>query len=283
MTQPQLARCETTNQPVGVLGLGRFGSALFKSLALVSDSVYAWRRCDDENWHNAADSNKPTTPDFSTWVEDCQVICICVQDDQIQNQVSRLEGMPLQGKTVLMHAGSLNLQILKPLEDKGAIIGKFHPLMAFSQKQQCIPKGTPFAFEGAIEHLVRPWVNCWEGQLYPLTGDAWQVYHLAAVIASNFLPLFIRKGARLLTPLANQSEQEALTWLAPLVKQSVANALDATNSLPFSGPAARNDGNVLAAQQVTLAQEGTTWANLYSLASKQITQEVVSFNQAKKT
>jgi len=121
-----------------------------------------------------------------------------VRDDQLNTLIDDLATLDLTGKTVVHHAGTVALEVLQPLAERGARIGKFHPLQSFSEATALLPRGIPFAIEGDIDELVLPWIAAWDGQAHHLSGDAWATYHLAAVIAANFLPLFIREGADLL-------------------------------------------------------------------------------------
>ncbi len=242
---------------IGVLGLGRFGKALAASLHSLGLSLRL--------------RDRQTSDPLSSWHRDCQVLCLAVRDDQLPQVIARLASLDNQGKTVLIHSGSWPLSGLKPLQETGARVGKFHPLQAFTGSQTAIPPGTPWACEGPIEELVTPWVHAWGGRLHQLQGDQWLRYHLAAVMAANFLPLFIRAGAGLLQPMARDSS-DALEWLAPLVKQSVAGALDANNPLPFSGPAIRGDQQTLAAHQAYLAAHHPELLSLYQQTSQAIAQ-----------
>jgi len=246
----------TAASSVGVLGLGRFGQALANSLQALGVPLVTRTRS--------------SGPPLRQWAGESDVWCLAVRDDQIEAAVAALEASATPGKTVLIHAGSVSLDALEPLRRRGARTDKFHPLQSFSHATRpSIPPGTPFAYEGEIEQLVAPWVAAWQGTLYPLHGEQWPVYHLAAVIAANFLPLFIRSGADILAPLCGGRE-EALAWLAPLVRRSVEGALEAANPLPFSGPAVRGDLATLAAQEARLEAGHPELAALYRTASRLI-------------
>ncbi len=244
---------------VGILGLGRLGSALHRSLR---DAGYPTLPRGKEA--------REKEPDPGPWVALSQVLCLAVRDDQIERSVSMLAPFPMKGKTVLIHAGSAPLRLLAPLAARGAIIGKLHPLQSFSQaRDHPIPAGTHFAIEGDIEPLAKAWVEAWRGHLHVLSEDQWLVYHLAAVLSANFLPLFIRSGASLLEPMTSDP-QAALDWLAPLIRESVDHGLDAKIEQPFSGPAVRGDQHTIEAHEKHLAAEHPHLKGLYQLASRLI-------------
>ncbi len=246
-------------QTIGILGVGRLGGSLAASLRALGLAVRERRRDD--------------VVTLEAWAVPCNCLIITVRDDQIAEAVDSLTNLDLTGKQVLMCSGAVPLSVLAPLAERGAVTGKLHPLQAFTEQGQVpVPRGTPWACEGPIQDLVAPWVEAWEGTLHALSGDDWAIYHAAAVTAANFLPLFIRAGARLLGPLAADRD-DALAWLAPLVQTSVAAALDPKRDLPYSGPAVRGDQRVLDAQIALLKQHDPRLAELYRLASEAIAAE----------
>ena len=241
---------------IGVLGKGRWGSSLICGLRHLNFTVAAAGRADFSRISR-----------FKSWVGRCSVLCLAVQDDQLGPVISRLESLSLAGKTILIHSGTQPLTLLSTLAEKGAVIGKFHALQAFTQaSDQPPPPGTPFAFEGDIHSLVHPWVQGWKGLLHEVRGEEWARYHLAAVTSANFLAFLIRGGAEILAPLAGD-RAGALTWLAPLVRHSVEAALDPENQKPYSGPAIRGDTQVMARQKELLALWAPHLLPLYEEAS----------------
>ena len=253
-------RLETEKHPVvGVLGLGRFGSALRNALEAIGVAVKARDR-DDQDRESLAD-----------WMSGCKVLCLAIRDDQLPDLVKAMAEEKVAGKTVLIHGGTAPLKLLSPLQARGATVGKFHPLQSFTQTGRAagIPKGTPFAIEGEILDLVKPWVSAWSGELHVLGSEDWLVYHLAAVTAANFLPLLIRSGASILEPLSG-NRQSALAWLRPLVQKSVDLALDGDVALPFSGPAIRRDQKTMELHRHYLRTHFPDLLALYRLASERI-------------
>ncbi len=255
-----MARQPPSELTIGVLGPGRFGKALVLGLSSLGYKVMVKGR---EGGDRA----------LTNWVSGCRVLCLAVRDDQIAAVVRALADTAIHGKTVLIHSGTTPLSVLEPLAERGATTGKLHPLQAFTQPDGGpIPQGTPFAVEGPITALVEPWVKAWSGSLHHLEGDQWAVYHLAAVMAANFLPLFIRAGATLLEPLA-QNSQGSLDWLRPLVQTSVEAALDGDNPRPFSGPAIRGDLGTIEAHEHFLEGAHPELLPLYRQATRTILEQ----------
>lgn len=244
---------------VGILGMGRLGTHLKESLTA--------NHCHVDVYERSQDSAEALTQ----WADRNKVLCLTCRDDQLEGLAGRLAQLRFKKTVILMFSGAKSLELLTALTERGAVIGKLHPLMAFTQvESKPIPAGTPFAMEGEIEELVRPWVTAWGGKLYRLEGQQWAMYHLAAVMAANFLPLFIRAGAQILEPLAG-GQQQALDWLEPLVQVSVAEALDGRNQQPYAGPAIRGDETVLAQHEALLTDHYPQLRDLYRQASSQIT------------
>lgn len=249
---------------VGVIGQGRWGSALVGGLRSIQIDTDVWQR---------QDQTRLGAVGLKTWLDRRDVLCLAVRDDQLTALVSQLAEWPHSQRVIMHHAGAISLDVLQPLAEQGAVIGKLHPLQTFSSHAAQVPSGTPFAIEGDISTLVIPWITAWHGQYHYLNGDQWATYHLAAVMAANFLPLLIREGAALLAPLCKDRDA-ALAWLAPLVQRSVDQALNAENPLPFSGPAARNDQHTMQQQIEFLRTTRPELAQLYQQASQCIRQRL---------
>lgn len=240
---------------IGVIGIGRFGSHLVHSLKQLNYPVTVYLR--------------QTTQSLETWAETCDCLCLAVRDDQITDCVTALAAAKLEGRSVLIHSGATPLTHLTPLSERGALIGKFHPLQAFTKASEApIPKGTPFAVEGETT-LAEDWAAAWQCPIYRLSGDDWKRYHLAAVMAANFLPLFVRAGAELLQDLA-KDQDDALQWLAPLVETTIRGALDPKRDLPYSGPAIRGDQQTIANHLDILKQSTPHLLDLYEVATERI-------------
>lgn len=238
----------------GVLGLGRLGSSLVASF----------------QEHGASVLTKGRAGDFDTWLQPVDVLCLCLRDDALAPFISAHRTANFTGKTVLFHSGVTPLQLLAPLAEQGARIGKWHPLQAFTNSEaKLVPAGTHWAYEGDVAALVAPWTRAWHGTLHHLQGDEWRVYHLAAVLSANYLPLFIRMGAHILEPLS-ENPQQALDWLKPLIEQSVAAGLDGGNALPFSGPAIRGDQATLAQHSAWLGKNQPSYQALFEQVSQAV-------------
>jgi len=225
------------HQRVAVIGVGRLGCALVASFEELGFSVQGFGR---DLWENSSAYVKQR-------LESMDVLSLCVQDEYLPEIVDELCQIRLREKLVVFHSGPIPLTVLDLLVDRGACVGKLHPLMAFSRKcRETIPKGTHFALSGSdpILKVLRRWVESWSGISHCLSAEQWLPYHLAAVLAANFLPLMIRSGVAHLAPMT-QNSKEALDWLKPLINSAVFHALDAKNPKPYSGPAVRGDWAVI--------------------------------------
>lgn len=235
----------------GVVGIGRLGSSLIHSFGAHGGKVLP----------------KSKEGDFAEWLAQVDVVCLSLQDDALAPFVDVHQTFDFTDKTVLCHSGVTPLSVLQPLEKRGAVIGKWHPLQSFTLREpSLVPAGTHWAYEGDVADLVEPWTQIWGGVLHHLEGNDWQAYHLAAVLSANYLPLLIRMGSSILEPLA-ANRQEALDWLKPLIEQSVQAGLDGNNPLPFSGPAIRGDQATLDKHAAWLATHKPDYHDLFEHAS----------------
>lgn len=222
---------------VAVIGPGRLGRALSASFAQIGWSVRSFGR---DLW-----TLSPSQRDAH--LEACDVWSLCVPDDQLHDVIARLAPAPVGEKIIVFHSGTVPLSALDALIQRGARGAKLHPLLAFSTpKNVPIPPHTHFALGGSdeVKRRLKAWVDAWRGIAHELSDDDWLVYHLAAVLASNFTPLLVRCAADLLTSMTPHLP-DALDWLEPLIEKAVADALDGANPKPFSGPAVRSDWSVI--------------------------------------
>ena len=163
-------------------------------------------------------------------------LLLCIPD-AIPDWVDALKNFSPHSLTLF--SGSVQLEGIEDVLPRTQV-GRLHPLSSFTN-QENMPKGLTFAVSGP-ENLVstyRAWVSVWEGTAFELSDEDAETYHLAAVLASNFLPLWVRVGARYMSQVKHMDSP--LKALQPLVEQALAHALDENQKFPYSGPAARGD------------------------------------------
>jgi predicted short-subunit dehydrogenase-like oxidoreductase (DUF2520 family) len=191
----------------------------------------------------------------------CDAVLLCVPDRAIAALAAQLPDGPWR-----VHcAGAVPLDALGP----GARVLSVHPLMTFR------PDGDPAQLDGAYaavtarddhgaavgEALAR------ELGLTPfrLGDDQRVLYHAAAVLASNSLPVVVDAAVRC-AALAGIDPDTARRALAPLVLRSAENALAGLPDGGLTGPVARGDASTVESQLAALAGEPALAALYRALA-----------------
>ncbi len=238
---------------LGIVGNGRLGSALKASLNAIDLDVHVFNR---EHWADVQ-RHEACFPDLDVWI-------VCVPDDAALAVIREL-AVKRPAARLVCTSGGLEMAEMYLAWGAAAGIAKLHPLQSFAKREQRVfESNTHFALGGDTElcELLESWVTNWRGVAHRLGDDQWLLYHLAATLSANFLPLLIRRGSELLQSLDN-SQTNALSWLRPLVEQSVAFGLDAQLDAPYSGVAIRGDTQMINRHADLLASIDPAWRETY--------------------
>ena len=257
------------NGPIGVIGQGRVGCALATTLARQGFQV----QVNDHRPLKIPGGLNLHETELERLAATSRCIVLTVQDDSIHSLVTRLENMdhsPLE--LLIICSGSTTLESLSGFG--GVSIAKLHPLFSFSQREYTpfVP-GIPWAIQAdpSWEEPLIKLVESWDGLPHILQKDQWKSYHLAAVVASNFLPVLIRAGIELMQ-VTGRDASDCSTWLEPLVLQSVRNGLNLERQRPYSGPASRGDLQIMQEQIAQLEFSDPELAKAYRALSAIIMQ-----------
>jgi predicted short-subunit dehydrogenase-like oxidoreductase (DUF2520 family) len=258
---------ESDLQNVGIVGVGRLGSTLLATFRTHNiRPLYTDPRPHPELGRGI---------DLKELVSRSSLIFLTVQDDLIlttMSQIAEDESTVHEEKIFVICSGSFDLRNLDLSKREQWRKVKLHPLQSFTARNLTVfPEGTPFAVEApeTLEELFSNLVKSWKGIPHFLRGESWFIYHLAAVVAANFLPLLIRDGIDILSELT-VDHSASTEWLRPLVEFSVQQALNADLAKPFSGPAARGDKKVMDRHLQWLSTHKPDLKNLYETLSHRI-------------
>jgi predicted short-subunit dehydrogenase-like oxidoreductase (DUF2520 family) len=214
---------------IAVLGPGRLGRSLHALLPPVGVHTTLYRNLEAV----------PAT---------CDGLLLTVPDSAIASIRPLPAGLP-----VLHCSGATSVDVLRPHQPAGS----FHPLMTFPGPEIALPDLTGVTAAIAGDEAAAQVGRVLAGRLgmrwIDVPGDR-RLYHAAAVIAGNFATVLLAEAARTLAA-AGVSAEEAAAALAPLARQSLANAVP-DPSAALTGPVARGDEAVISAHQRALAHAG---------------------------
>ncbi|MBA3945575.1 MAG: DUF2520 domain-containing protein [Herpetosiphonaceae bacterium] len=251
---------------IALIGAGRVGTAL--GLAL-HHAGYPITAVASRTIEHAAELAKlvsaPQLPLLAA-VQHADLVLLVVPDDAIHPLAQVVaDAGAWQPRQLVVHAsGALPAQALAPAAACGALIGSFHPLAAFAQRNTLLPPGLTFGIEAA--EPLRGYLHQIAQELggYPLDLDAAAkpLYHAAAVLASNYTVVLAALAVQLMTT-TGASEERALAALLPLLDTTLANLHDAGLPAALTGPLVRGDSGTVTRHLAALDDQYPLIANVY--------------------
>ena len=189
------------------------------------------------------------------------LVFIAVPDDAIAVVVRHLSRRFMDfSRSIVFHtSGALTSDALKPLRDKGAAVGSFHPLQTILRSRVGRNdvrniwigiEGDPIAVKAGVRLAKQI-----GSHPFVLSKKQKVLYHIAAVFSSNYLITILsvveELGRRIGLP-----NSAVLPMFEPLILQSVKNAKERTAAGALTGPIARGDKKTLDRHHIALRQRG---------------------------
>lgn len=167
-------------------------------------------------------------------------------------------------------SGFLTADELAPLRALGWSVASAHPALSFAQVDTAAAQfpGTVCALEGdaPARALAEVALGAVGGRCFTLQAADKPLYHGAAVFASNFLPVLTAVAAELWQGTGVPAGLvPALS--AGFVRRVADNVLALGPAAALTGPAARGDAAVLAAQGAAMAARDATLGQAYTALS----------------
>lgn len=235
---------------VGVVGVGRVGSALAVALSRAGHLVVAVSGVSDASRRRAADRLPSAAVEpADDVVRHAELVLLTVPDDALAQVVQGLAGVGAfkPGQIVVHTSGRHGLDVLDPARDAGALPLALHPAMTFAGGGEDVERlvGTSFGvtapeeFRAVGEALVVEM----GGEPVWVPEEARVLYHAALAWGSNYLTTLVTTAADLLTQ-AGAERPDLL--LAPLLGAALDNALRRGDAA-LTGPVSRGDAGTVAA------------------------------------
>lgn len=201
---------------------------------------------------------------------------LAVPDSQIAPVAASLAGPDALPPALAFHSsGALGADLLKPLQAKGWQVASAHCLLSFASPATALAQfaGSPCALEGDAPALaeLRPLLTRLGAQCFDVRSKDKLLYHAGAVFATNFLPV-LQDLAEQLWQHSGMPPQLIHHLRASLLQNAVNNIVKLGPQAALTGPAARGDTALLAAQGQALqnwnASAGQTYQALNALAGQ---------------
>jgi predicted short-subunit dehydrogenase-like oxidoreductase (DUF2520 family) len=257
---------------VGVVGVGRVGSALGTALARAGHEVVAASAVSDASRARAArllPGAEIMPPDETVAVS--ELVLIAVPDDTLRSLVAGLAdtGVWRPGQLVAHTSGAHGIGVLDPAAARGVLALALHPVMTFAGRPEDLDRldGAPFGVTSLDE--VRPVAESlvleMGGEPVWVPENARARYHAALSVASNHLVTLVNDA---LTLLEGAGVGEPARLVAPLLSASLDNVLRLGDAA-LTGPVSRGDVETVRRHVATLRTDAPeTLASYLALARR---------------
>jgi predicted short-subunit dehydrogenase-like oxidoreductase (DUF2520 family) len=261
----------STIAPIGIAGSGRLGQALGRLLHDRGHPIVAVAGRDHRRTETAAAfiNSDVLSVSYAELPSLASSVLICVPDDALESVACTLAASKQPISIALHTCGSRGAEALAALESRGASCATLHPLQTIASPEQGVADlpGSSFGITGsgpAAEWAIEI-VRLLDGHALNIAPENRPLYHAAAVMASNYIVAMI-DAAVILMGQAGVPREPALRALAPLVRASVKNALEAGPVQALTGPIERGDARTIATHLKALDNVPESVRQLYRQA-----------------
>lgn len=229
---------------LGVLGLGRLGACLARSLRAAGLPLVsvASRRREIADEVSASLGAEVRAVDVTLITQSADLVFVAVPDGQIE---SVCEGLPVTAANSVVHlSGVLGLSALESASVRGARVGALHPLQAFPadagvERFRGIYAGIEAA-DASLTSELEELTRALGAVPFSLQGVDRAAYHAAAVFASNYL-VALHAAAAAVWQRAGLDMATARSALAPLTLGAAQAISERELAAALTGPVARGD------------------------------------------
>lgn len=196
---------------------------------------------------------------------------LAVPDAQIAPVATTLAACDhLPPATVFHASGALSADLLKPLQDKGWRVASAHCLLSFASPALALQQfaGTPCALEGEAQALaeLRTLFTRLGARCFDVRTQDKMLYHAGAIFATNFLPV-LQDLAEQLWQNSGMPQPMVQHLRVSLLQNAVDNITRLGPQAALTGPAARGDAALVAAQGQAVQQWNPSAGQAYQALS----------------
>lgn len=218
-----------------------------------------------------ADSVKSTWSDDLSFPDSTQILLIAVPDHNLEEVLKKVR---CRESVIIAHtAGSLGLDVFP---EKLKNTGVFYPLQTFSDKRKLDLSGVPLFIEGSDQNcteILKSLAETISSSVHLSDTAHRRLLHLAAVYVCNFTNYLLTIGKEI-----SKVAEIPFETLHPLIIETVNKALELGPENSQTGPAVRNDLNIIE-EHLDLLSFSPELKNIYDL----ITKSIISYYKAKGT
>jgi predicted short-subunit dehydrogenase-like oxidoreductase (DUF2520 family) len=251
---------------VGVVGVGRVGSALAVALQRAGHPVVAVSGVSDAS-RRRAEERLPSAAvvPADDVVRSADLVLLTVPDDALAEVIEGLAavGAFRRGQLVAHTSGRHGLDVLEPALRAGALPLALHPVMTFAGGAEDVERlaGTSFGVTAPepLRAVGEVLVVEMGGEPVWVPEEARTLYHAALAWGSNYLVTLVTTAADLLRQTGVERPE---LLLAPLLGASLDNALRRGDSA-LTGPVSRGDAGTVTAHLDVLRDKAPEVVSAY--------------------
>ena len=192
-------------------------------------------------------------------LNEAEIYIICVSDDSILNISNEI---PFNEKLVLHTSGSTSYLDMNKKNRRGV----FYPLQTFSRSMELNYSDIPICIETEHKNDLKTLKNLSQlvgCKFYEINFEQRKTLHLAAIITNNFTNFLFSLSKELV-----EAKDLDFDILNPLIKETVNKIHKLDPNEAQTGPARRNDSNIMKTHQKMLIDKNQK--KLYKIISEMI-------------
>jgi predicted short-subunit dehydrogenase-like oxidoreductase (DUF2520 family) len=241
---------------VGIVGVGRAGTALGRALARAGHSVLAVSAVSEASISRArANFPRAAIAEPADVVRAADLVLLTVPDDTLPGLVAGLvtTGAPVAGRMLVHASGRYGIAVLEPAVRAGALPLALHPVMTFTGREEDADRLKGLRFGVTSPDVLRPAAEAlvieMGGEPVFIAESDRELYHAAIAFAANNVTTLIAEAGDLLRAAG---VDEPARLLGPLLSATLDNALRLGDA-GLTGPVARGDAGTVRAHIAALA------------------------------
>ncbi len=223
------------------------------TIVIVGTGNLAWHLCNafkasKLNLIGIASRNLQESEKFATEFElksypidnipNSDIVIIAVKDTTIHEVSSALK---INCNTIIAHtSGAASME---QIDDKFENKGVFYPFQTFTKKRELAYQNIPIFTESSnseTKKILGYLANAFSGKTNELNSEKRKSLHLAGVLSNNFTNVLILEAIK---QLEEQKIPRAVLW--PLLSETIQKAIDINPENAQTGPAIRNDEQII--------------------------------------
>jgi predicted short-subunit dehydrogenase-like oxidoreductase (DUF2520 family) len=252
---------------VSFAGAGNVAGALCKALFNSGFCVQQIVSKNESNGLQVSNSCKAQWSPDLIFPDSTEILFVAVPDNNLKEVLNNIK---CGKETLVVHtAGTPGLDIFPVWMSRA---GVFYPLQTFSKGRDIVFTDLPFLIEASdkqSEEILKTLAESIGGKVYNVDNEHRRMLHLAAVFVNNFTNHMLRTGKEI-SEIAGFSFEV----LEPLIKETFLKALDNGPEKSQTGPAVRNDLNIIE-KHLELLSFSPEMQNIY----REITCSIINYYQ----